>query len=529
MKNNPIIFTYFFLVFFLYGFSGSYQGPLPDFQGDKDNVILDYKTGSFLRPKLDPADRPVYKNPCVAHCDWNNDGLFDLVVGYRVMPPDSLRMVVYINQGSVGDPKFTGESSDSTCFYIKVIHPNEDTLRLFTHRGLHEQHPMWRYLSYIPSVFDFNNDGLFDILVTDECRKISDISGFVTRTGNDSTRRGAWLFMNTGTLGSPEFGVTGYLHEDTLVTRLPAGPYDAIKELFRLDDNGNVIRDNLHFMNYQRMTLLDWDSDGILDINWPSGHKDWNPWTGVAFGDTTADGSWTLRDTSWTVFEDPTGSSRLCFAYGDTFECGYGRTPMMVTTDFNEDGENELLIGDGKGFLSLWTRNPNKPGTIEYLPDIDTLIKKVDSYGYLGLWPSPFAMDYDEDGDTDVLCGYENGSTMGQSIYLFRMTGGVAGSEPIYSSEPSRMQESPAEHGFFGSNINVYPNPFSTSVAIKAMRYELRAMSIDIYDITGKLVWSHVPRRTSHVWSAVNQPNGTYIIRADLGNRITVKKVVLNR
>jgi hypothetical protein len=56
-------------------------------------------------------------------------------------------------------------------------------------------------------------------------------------------------------------------------------------------------------------------------------------------------------------------------------------------------------------------------------------------------------------------------------------------------------------------------------------------MSVSIYDVTGKLVWSHPPKadRTSLVWDAPDQPKGIYLVRAEVGNRILEDKVILIR
>ena len=55
----------------------------------------------------------------------------------------------------------------------------------------------------------------------------------------------------------------------------------------------------------------------------------------------------------------------------------------------------------------------------------------------------------------------------------------------------------------------------------------LRMTDIDvgIYDVTGKLVWSHVARRTSHVWDALNHPAGIYLIRIKQDQKTLSKKI----
>jgi hypothetical protein len=197
----------------------------------------------------------------------------------------------------------------------------------------------------------------------------------------------------------------------------------------------------------------------------------------------------------------------------------------MVTTDFNKDGENELLIGDAKGFLSLWIRNPAKPGIIEYIPDIDTLIKKEDQNGYLGLWPNPFAMDYDEDGDTDVLCGYENGSTMGQSIFLFRMTGGIAGSNPIYGSLPAGLS------GKTGTapipDISISPNPFNQKTLVK-LPFSSSGGRLTIYNASGRIAWTRsLSKCKKFTLNTGRLPSGLYTLRAETDRGCYNKRIVI--
>jgi hypothetical protein len=79
--------------------------------------------------------------------------------------------------------------------------------------------------------------------------------------------------------------------------------------------------------------------------------------------------------------------------------------------------------------------------------------------------------------------------------------------------------------------LSCFPNPFRTSVffEIRTAKSELRDMQAAIYDVTGKLVWSHVARRTSHVWDASGQPGGVYLVRVNTGKRILQEKVTLIR
>jgi predicted esterase len=72
--------------------------------------------------------------------------------------------------------------------------------------------------------------------------------------------------------------------------------------------------------------------------------------------------------------------------------------------------------------------------------------------------------------------------------------------------------------------INVGPNPFNTSVTIKA----INNVKVKIFNVNGELVHSsHAARRTSHVWQATGQPAGLYVVRVKCGNQELKQKLLL--
>jgi hypothetical protein len=83
--------------------------------------------------------------------------------------------------------------------------------------------------------------------------------------------------------------------------------------------------------------------------------------------------------------------------------------------------------------------------------------------------------------------------------------------------------------------IEVYPNPFSTSVSIKAMSNEQRAMSVEIFDLVGRVVRATSDvRRATYMWDGRDDrgqlvPDGVYVVRLKAGNQLVKKKVILTR
>ena len=391
----------------------TYSGPLPDFEGDRFNTVPDVRTGGYLTPAL-PGE--TFEWPTVAQLDWNEDGLFDLLVGYNLRDPDVIRMVVYLNQGTVGAPAFTGEPGPATCFYLQTVFPGENAARIFENAGYHHPHHPHKYAVFMPAVFDFDNDGLFDILVNEGVYDVQQ-------------KRGQWLLLNVGARGSPRFKAV-YLHGDDVAGQLPPGPYVDAMALFHRPPG------NTHFPVF---SMVDWDSDGIADIHYSSDS------THVMFGARDGHGNWLARDGAWRQ-QVPEGGER------------FGRIPFIVTPDLNGDGVNELIVasatnaraGTSDGYLSLFVRSPSRPAP-KYVPAIDPLFSINSDANPLLFpdfrWPWLFAdhgwwypkiavVDFDEDGDPDLIAGWGGGNDqrqVGDRMYLYRTPGGVAGSRPRFA------------------------------------------------------------------------------------------------
>jgi hypothetical protein len=86
--------------------------------------------------------------------------------------------------------------------------------------------------------------------------------------------------------------------------------------------------------------------------------------------------------------------------------------------------------------------------------------------------------------------------------------------------------------------VECYPNPFSTSVNIRALvrNDECGMMNINacIFDINGRQIARfdqfripHSAFRNSYTWDAQNQPAGIYILKITAGSRTVTKRVTL--
>lgn len=188
--------------------------------------------------------------------DWNNDGKKDLLTGGY-----DGKLRIYLNTNTDADPKFNGynhvmlSGSQYDCGSVSV-----------------------------PDISDWNNDGLFDILVGEGSGKVA-------------------LLLNSGSLGSPVFRTQAYLQNGSGV----------LKEPMRVNPE-----------------VVDWDGDGNKDLL-----------LGEEFGHL-----YFYRNIG--TDEDPVFNGKTeVTANGFTFEdiC-YCRTRVDVV-DWDEDGTLDLIAGQG--------------------------------------------------------------------------------------------------------------------------------------------------------------------------------------
>mgnify|MGYP001286976086 CR=1 FL=1 len=167
--------------------------------------------------------------PC--KCDWNGDGVYDLVIGGGYGWPR-----VVINEGTNERPAW-GEP--------KLILSEGEPIRIRRDEILFSEH--WHNMGYPYPVFvDWDGDGLPDLLLPNETNRI------------------LW-FRNVGTLDAPKFGPRQFLEvegypdsetfrretgEKTMGPDMPTNPFDE------------------HSPFYYRcgIALADWNADGLMDF-----------------------------------------------------------------------------------------------------------------------------------------------------------------------------------------------------------------------------------------------------------------------
>jgi len=114
---------------------------------------------------------------------------------------------------------------------------------------------------------------------------------------------------------------------------------------------------------------------------------------------------------------------RFLKAEGNDIDVGTHAAPFMV--DYNNDGAQDLLVGNGEGLLFYYANqgSSSEPAFISstILKDTDGLAIAVDSFC------KPFVVDWDEDHKKDILLGSGSGTLL---VYLNQGSDG----EPIFSS-----------------------------------------------------------------------------------------------
>jgi hypothetical protein len=143
----------------------------------------------------------------------------------------------------------------------------------------------------------------------------------------------------------------------------------------------------------------------------------------------------------------------------------------------------------------------------------------------------PFFADYDNDGNTDLVAGFNlahgGWSLNSGELWLFRNSAGgtVEEARPFPGS---RQAEAEAK-----GMISVRPNPFHASVAISVYDGHVGATrrvtpTLAIYDIHGRMVHASAKWDGNRLtWNPGRLPAGVYTARVTLGNRVHSTRLIL--
>ncbi len=230
-------------------------------------------------------------------------------------------------------------------------------------------------------------------------------------------------------------------------------------------------------------TFVDIDDDGDLDL-FLSTHAD-----SVFYYENTGDAS-TPNFASTGVFQ----SELPIPLYG-------GRGPLyragMCFHDFDDDGDYDLIAGrdDAESSkLTYWENigdNTSPTWTDEYVEDyVDTSIGQLTDVAVI---------DYDGDGDDDLLCASDNGGVI---LYIYDETVDITAQQAPNSQELS---------------LSVYPTPFKDACRINTTS---GTKKIELFDINGTLItqWENISGNEIQWQPTKNISAGLYIVKST-GNR----------
>ncbi len=278
-----------------------------------------------------------------------------------------------------------------------------------------------------PIPVDFDNDGLMDLIMS--CP--------------DTPYKGLYFYKNIGTLTEPLFAVSekladmaykniqaSYANGKLHVFREGIEYKDFKTEIYSKPDT--ILVDILPETDFKKVrsnmwSYIDFDNDGDLDII--NGIDDW-----FEYGWDNAydeNGNWTngpLRGfVYWLENDNGTFKNKGKIRAGNKPLETYG-APGANMADFDNDGKLDLICGEFVDKLT-WFKNVGTQSDPEFAEGKFLLDKEGDTIRLHVQMITPTAVDFDKDGNIDLLVGDEDGS-----VAYLRNTGKVKNNMPVFES-----------------------------------------------------------------------------------------------
>ena len=423
-----------------------------------------------------PINLTIFPTPFL--CDVNNDGKKDLLVSPNTTTgsENKFSSLLYKNIGSNSIPNFKYQNNE---FLVKDMIDNG--------------------AGAYPTFFDFNNDGLLDILI-----------GNIGRFENSLNKARLMLYKNIGTTNYPIYKLEDddYLNLSTASNlnylKTTFGDLDNDTDLDMLIGNGDgklFYYQNVALLgaiaNFQFVSsyygsidigncaapqLIDIDVDGKIDllIGTQKGYIKYYRNTG------------TSQNPTFTLISNTFGNVYTGYDNGVLINDGFC-TPQL----FNVNGSNHLLCGSKSGSIYRYTNIDNNLGGT---------FTKIDS-SYLNIWEgnnsSLSIADINNDGQLDMLVGNICGG-------LNYFSGDITAS--IYKTN------------IIEDLVNIYPNPASDFITLISKN---TIKNLFISDCQGRIIRNLDCNSNSFEINTSQLNNGIYFIKIQVKNSIISKKLIV--
>lgn len=442
-------------------------------------------------PSIVAGDEPIdiYRFPSTFYLDLNNDGINDLLgaPNSRFQADDDNGMWLYLNHGANDNPDFQ---------LLKTNFLQDEMIELGT--------------GAYPVLFDYNNDGLLDLVVANREYFIDANTRFAQialyeNTGSENEPEftlidNDWLSISDFEFRSiyPTFGdIDGDGQADLLLgeeagvihffknNATPGEPASFELETLAIND---ATGSTLDIGQNSTPQLFDVDGDGLLDLLIGEKLGIVNYFRNVGTAENFA-------------FEQVLGDAGEAFG-GVTVNNQLGINGYSVPQMYrDQDGELHLFVA-------------NEVGTIEYYTNISGNLSGIfnqvtDELGGIqdGFRCAMFVGDIDNDGYPDLFYGISNGGLM-----FFK------GADPATHLTPAER---------INDHVRMYPNP-----ATEVLNIEFDTIvggTITFYDAQGRVVHStYVQPSHRQVVNVSALPRGYYLVEFGTGTTRKVARVLLH-
>lgn len=422
---------------------------------------------------------------------------------------------------------------------------------------------------------DINNDGIKDLIAAPN------------RIGNISDERSVWWYENLGQDDSPffEFQGIGLIQDDMIETGSGTNP-----TFFDYNQDGlmDLIIGNLgHFDTVSSYTpslqlyqnigtasspafdLVDEDYLGLSSLPQYADLSYVHP----TFGDLDGDGDKDLLFGSregeiWHFRNDGPigGTANFVFVTDDYFNITVDLLTAPFLGDFDSDGDQDLLIGNIRGDIHYYENTGSSTNAIfTFVTDSFGDIEITDNTGqvFTNGVAKPIVVDYDFDGDLEVLVGsiegpvevYENFSLSPGASFTY--AGKLFGEDfGAYSSVTTAAIDSTANltyvvgnfrgglnlvttTGFVSAeeaspevqgNITLFPNPAQNQFSIRIDNFRGKPVfETSLMDGLGRIISTTETRGTEFTIDIQNLPSGMYWIKVQGEDASWVKKLLVQK